>query len=86
MAPENLPSWFKHRQCKAEAHGDGMLKVSGPNLADAYLYARQDGDRWLGGLRFDPAGPDVATALAEEPNARAAWVTAFELYRQHVIV
>ena len=37
MASPILPFWFKQRQCKAEPAGDDVLKVSGPNLGEAYL-------------------------------------------------
>lgn len=82
------PFWFKQRQCKAEPAGsDNVLKVSGPNLREAYLTVGPgEGTVWKAGLRFDAAGPDVATAVAEHPSAQAAWGAAFELYRTHVIV
>jgi hypothetical protein len=82
-----LPFWFKQRQCKAEPHGgEQMLKVSGPNLPEAYVHVRSDDGRWTGGLRTQPEGPDIATAAADEPTEQAAWNAAFELYRQHLIV
>ena len=87
MAGPILPFWFKQRQCQAEPHGgDQTLKVSGPNLPEAYISVRNDGGRWLGALRTQPDGPEVATAEAEEPTEKAAWNAAFELYRQHLIV
>ena len=86
MAEPILPFWFKQRQCKAEPQGDQTLKVSGPNLPEAYISVRNDGGRWLGALRTQADGPEVATAEAEEPTGKAAWNAAFELYRQHLIV
>lgn len=81
------PFWFKQRQCKMEpVGGDRMLKVSGPNLAEAYIHiAGGENGTWQAGLRLSPDGPDVATADAEQPNAKAAWDVAFELYRVHLI-
>jgi hypothetical protein len=80
------PFWFKQRQCKAEPHGDGRtLRVTGPNLAEAYLHVRDEGVAWVAGLRLAPEGQDVATAAVEPASENAAWNTAFELYRQHVI-
>jgi len=82
------PFWFKQRQCKAEpVGGENVLKVSGPNLAEAYLHVGPgENGTWKAGLRYSPEGPDAVTALAEQPSARAAWDAAFELYRTQVIV
>jgi hypothetical protein len=63
-----------------------MLKVTGPNLGEAYVHIRSDNGRWKAGLRTHPEGPDVANAEAEAPTEQAAWNAAFELYRQHFIV
>jgi hypothetical protein len=81
------PFWFKQRQCRMEPAGnDHLLKVSGPNLGEAYLHVdKGEGERWKAGLRLAPDGPDVATADAEQPSAKSAWDVAFELYRTHVI-
>jgi hypothetical protein len=83
-----LPFWFKQRQCKAEpADGDDTLKVSGPNLAEAFLrVVKGEAGTWKASLRLAADGPDVATADAEQPSAKAAWDAAFELYRARVIV
>jgi len=85
MTAPILPSWFKQRQCKTEPAGDQTLKVSGPNLGEAFLHVRADNGRWTGALRLADDGPDLAVSEAEEPTAQAAWNVAFELYRQHVI-
>jgi hypothetical protein len=82
----NLPFWFKQRQCKAEPVGDNTLKVTGPNLGEAYVYIRQDRGHWAGGLRLAPEGPDVAVTDPELPGPKQAWDAAFELYRTHFIV
>jgi hypothetical protein len=81
----HTPFWFKQRQCKAEPQGENVLKVSGPNLAEAYLHIDRVGDRWGAGLRLAPDGPDVSATELEMPTSRAAWDAAFELYRNHVI-
>ncbi len=87
MASPILPFWFKQRQCKAEPAGDDVLKVSGPNLAEAYLrVVRGDGGAWKATLRTAPDGPDIAGGDEEHPSEKAAWEAAFELYRQRVIV
>jgi hypothetical protein len=82
-----LPFWFKQRQCKAEPQGDNMLKVTGPNLAEHYLYiSPADNGRWRAGLRSRPDGPDLAATEPEIPSAEDAWEAAFELFRTQVIV
>ena len=82
------PFWFKQRQSKAEPQADtNMLEVSGPNLPKAYLTVYPtDTLCWRASLRATADGPDVATAEASAPTARAAWDAAFELYRIHFIV
>ena len=79
------PLWFKQRQCKAEP-ADGLLKVTGPNLGEAFLHVAQDaGQGWKAGLRLQAAGPDVAATEPEMDSQADAWDAAFELYRTHVI-
>jgi hypothetical protein len=81
------PFWFKQRQCKAEPVGSGeeMLKVSGPNLAEAFIYIRREKDLWQAGLRLTADGPDVAVNEPGSISSRLAWDAAFELYRLRVI-
>ena len=87
MTTPITPFWFKQRQCKAEpVGGDQMLKVSGPNLAEAFIHVKKQDDHWLAGLRLKADGDDVATARSAKPSEHAAWDAAFELYRTHVIV
>jgi hypothetical protein len=83
-----LPFWFKQRQCKAEpVDGGKMLKVSGPNLGDAYLYIQPvDERRWRAGLRQAPDAADLRTTEEEMRSPREAWDAAFELFRTHAIV
>jgi len=81
-----LPFWFKQRQCKVEPQGgDHLLKVSGPNLGEAYLHVQQANGHWAAGLRLAPDGGDVAVTEPEFPTAQEAWTAAFELFRTHVI-
>lgn len=81
----SVPFWFKNRQCKTEPAGDDTVKVTGPNLGEAFLrIAKGDDGRYLASLRLTADGQDVATA-AEIGDAREAWDAAFELYRTHVI-
>jgi hypothetical protein len=83
-----LPFWFKQRQCKAEPAGsENMLKVSAPNLGEAYLRIEQaDNHRWRAALRLTPDGPDVQATGPDFDSPQAAWDVAFELFRQNVIV
>jgi hypothetical protein len=82
-----LPFWFKQRQCKAEPAGEGVLRVSGPNLGEAFLVIRHAGNgRWQAALRTAADGHDVTATDPEIESAQDAWEAAFELYRNHVIV
>ena len=71
MSALTVPFWFKQRQCKAEPAGDEhTLKVAGPNLSDAYLRIRQEGERWRAEFRLSPDGPVVVATEAELSLAR----------------
>jgi hypothetical protein len=85
--PPTLPFWFKQRQCKAEPAGsDYTVKVSGPNVPEAFLsIAPGDDGRWNASLRFTADGPAVSTAEGLA-SVRDAWEAAFELFRVQVIV
>lgn len=85
--PPITPFWFKQRQCKMEPVGtEQILKVSGPNLNEAYIYVKQQDGGWLAGVRKSSDGPDLATSTTDRPSVQAAWDVAFELYRTHYIV
>jgi hypothetical protein len=82
-----LPFWFKQRQCKAEpAGGPNVLRVTGPNLAEAFLRIESVGDRWRAALRLAADGPDASYTDAELKTPKEAWEAAFELYRVRMIV
>jgi hypothetical protein len=81
-----LPTWFKQRQAKAEPAGESALRLTGPNLNEAFIRIHQaENGRWSAALRQTADGPDVATT---EPryDPTDAWGAAFELYRVHLIV
>jgi hypothetical protein len=84
--PPTLPFWFKQRQCKAEPAGsDHAVKVTGPNLGEAFLtIAPENAGGWDANLRLAADGPPVATVGGLQ-SAPAAWEAAFELYRERVI-
>lgn len=86
--PPILPFWFKQRQCKAEPVGeDNLLRLTGPNLREAFVRIHKDDKGlWGGSLRFEAEGEDVASTPHELDNPQEAWKAAFELYRNHVIV
>jgi hypothetical protein len=81
-----VPFWFKQRQCKSEPAGsEHAIKVSGPNLGEAFLsISPSSGSDWTATLRFVADGPAIATADGL-PNSTAAWDAAFELFRERVI-
>lgn len=86
--PPTVPFWFKQRQCKAEPAGDGQtLKVSGPNLGEAFIgIAQGENGKWRAFIRTSAEGPDVTATEPEFDNAADAWEVAFELFRTGVIV
>ena len=88
MQLPTLPFWFKQRQCKVEPAGDDhTLKVTGPNLGEAYVSAiPADNGLWQAALRLRPDGTDVAVTGPEIATEPDAWEAGFELYRTHVIV
>jgi hypothetical protein len=86
--PPIFPFWFKQRQCKAEAVGDdNTLKVSGPNLGEAFIgIVRAENACWSAFMRTSAAGPDLAATEPEFDSPSDAWEAAFELYRTSAIV
>jgi hypothetical protein len=86
MTP-NPPFWFKQRQCQAEPAGsDAVLRLTGPNLGEAFIRIEPHGDRWSAALRLTADGKDVSQTGPDFSNPTAAWQAAFELYRTHFIV
>jgi hypothetical protein len=82
-----LPSWFKQRQCKAEAVGTETYRLTGPNLAEFFIAIRKnDNGLWSAALRRTADGPELAATDASFNTPGEAWEAAFELYRLHVIV
>jgi hypothetical protein len=66
---------------------DGTIKVSGPNLGEAFLSIQRDEGRlWRAALRRAADGPELASTPAELETPTDAWEAAFELYRTHFIV
>lgn len=86
--PPIFPFWFKQRQCKAEQAGDeNTLKVSGPNLGEAFIGIASAGSKqWRAFLRTGTDGLETAATEPEFENPSDAWEAAFELYRTNTIV
>jgi hypothetical protein len=81
-----LPSWFKQRQCKAEEAGPGTYRLTGPNLRQAFIHVEKVDGGWQASLRFAADGPDAIISQAPLPTEYEAWSTAFEFYREEVLV
>jgi hypothetical protein len=64
---------------------EGMLKVSGPNLGEAFIHIVADNSRWRAGLRLTAEGADVATTEETLDTPQEAWAAAFELFRSFAI-
>jgi hypothetical protein len=82
-----VPFWFKQRQLNFEpAGGDNVLKITGPNIGEAFIRVDQAKDgQWQAALRQAVDGPDVAV-VENIPGPREAWDAAFELYRENMVV
>jgi hypothetical protein len=80
------PFWFTQRQGKLEAAGDDLYKLTAPNLGEAFLGIRADGDRWRGFVWQTAAGPELSVTEASYESRPEAISTAFELYRRLFIV
>jgi hypothetical protein len=82
-----LPTWFKYRQAKAEPAGTDTLRLTAPNLQEAFISIRPgENERWSAHLRLAADGPEVAATEPEFEDRNEAWGAAFELYRTHVVV
>jgi hypothetical protein len=86
--PPIFPFWFKQRKCNAEPAGDdNTLKVSGPNLGEAFIgIARGENTRWRAFMRMSADGTESAATEPEFDHPTDAWEAAFELFRTSVIV
>jgi hypothetical protein len=81
------PFWFKQRQAKAEEAGPDMVRVSGPNLKEAFLGIRKgDNGLWSAFVRSQAGGPDVDATPPAIDSAYAAWEAAFEIYRKQMVI
>jgi hypothetical protein len=85
MEPD-LPTWFKYRQGKADPAGDNVLKLTAPNLPEAFVAIRATGrGDYQGALRAAADGPDMAVTAGNYDSTGDAWGAAFELYRNFIV-
>lgn len=90
MASPTLPFWMLQRQIVSESVNDQTVRLSGPVLptCEVTVAPRAEG----GGYRLvvERSGESgkslVAEAESTQAAADAAWQSAFEIYRQHIIV
>jgi hypothetical protein len=84
--PLEVPSWFKGRQGSAEEAGPNTYKLTAPNVREAFLVIKPEGDgRYTAAVRFEASGPDVASSAGSVESPREAWEQAFEMYRKMLI-
>jgi hypothetical protein len=83
----HLPFWFKQRQGKAETAGDSLLRLTAPNMAEAFVGVRKDAlGLWHPFLRQTADGPDLTPTDVAFGTSREAWEAAFELHRERFVV
>ncbi len=87
MTEPLAPFWFRQRQCKLEMLEPGVYRLTGPNLAEAFIRIRstQNG-RWAPEFRETKDGPDLAETPEDFATPEEAWEAAFETYRLRMIV
>jgi hypothetical protein len=82
-----IPFWLKQRQGKTETAGETVLRLTAPNIPEAFVGIRQDGDgRWRPLLRETSDGTDFAPAELAYDTPVEAWEAAFELHREKYIL
>jgi hypothetical protein len=81
-----VPSWFKHRQGKAEEAAPNVYRLTAPLMPESFVTIRQaDNGKWSAALRRTADGPDVAATDPVFETPGDAWSAAFELVRFHLI-
>jgi hypothetical protein len=82
-----LPTWFKYRQGKAEPASANVLKLTAPNLPEAFVAIRAaENGNYQGAFRMTAGGPDEAATQHVFTTPEEAWSAAFELYRNQIVV
>jgi hypothetical protein len=83
----NLPFWFRQRQGKSEAIGDETLRLTAPNMAEAFVGIQRDADgRWRPLVRRTADGESLVPADAAYETPSEAWEAGFEVYREIFVV
>lgn len=85
MTPPAPPFWFVQRQAKAEPAGENVLRLTAPNLREAFIAIKPAESGWLGALRTSADGSDIAASQRYD-DPIDAWNAAFELYRLQFVV
>lgn len=81
------PFWFNMRQGKAQPAGDEVLRLTAPNLPEAFITVRKgENGLWAGAMRTTQDGPDVVASHPVYEQQSDAWYAAFELYRNQVVI
>lgn len=81
-----VPFWFRLRQGKAEPAGENTVRLTAPNLAEAFIRVdRDENGRFLASVRSSADGPPIATADVLYDSEEDAWGAAFELYRTQIV-
>jgi hypothetical protein len=83
----HIPFWFKQRQGKAESAGEETLRLTAPNMPEAFIGIKKDPDgQWRPFLRQTADGPDLAPADLAFHSPDEAWEAAFEFHRENFVV
>lgn len=81
-----VPFWFRLRQGKAEPVGESTVRLTAPNLAEAFIHVERDASgRFLASVRGTADGPPLASSDVVYDNEEDAWGAAFELYRTQIV-
>jgi hypothetical protein len=83
----NLPFWFRQRQGKSDAVTEEMLRLTAPNMPEAFVGIQKDGDgRWRPLVRRTVDGENLASADATFETPTEAWEAGLEVYREIFVV
>ena len=83
----NLPFWFRQRQGKSEAIGEEMLRLTAPNMPEAFVGIQKDvDDRWRPLVRRTADGENLASMDVTYKTPSEAWEAGFEVYREVFVV
>ena len=83
----HIPFWFKQRQGKAEAVGADLLRVTAPNLGEAFVGVKKSAEgQWEPVFRVSMDGENLASQGSFFATSPEAWDAAFEHYRESLVV